>query len=110
MIELDIAANAKLIPQVLRPRGTVVVYGTGATESAAPVFFLLRNAITLTCIVVYDRSAAERAAALTGIERALTAGTLITNIGATFPLAESVAAHEAGEQGQTLCNVVVKIG
>ena len=110
MIELDIAVNAKLIPQVLRPHGTVVVYGTGATESAVPLFFLLRNAITLKFIFVYELDAAERAAALTGIERALTAGTLITNIGATFPLAESGAAHEAVEQGQTLGNVVVKIG
>jgi NADPH:quinone reductase len=29
IIELDIAANAKLIPAALRPRGVVVVYGTG---------------------------------------------------------------------------------
>jgi NADPH2:quinone reductase len=109
IIELDIAANAKLIPQVLRPRGTVVVYGTGATESAVPLFFLLRNAITLKFIYVYELNAAERAAALDGIERALTAGTLITNIGGIFPLADIVAAHEAVEKGQTLGNVVVKI-
>ncbi len=110
IIELDIAANAKLIPQVLRPRGTVVVYGTGATESAVPLFFLLRNAITLKFIYVYELDAAERAAALAGIDRALAAGTLLTNIGATFPLAEIVAAHEAVEQGNALGNVVVKIG
>ena len=109
MIELDIAANANLIPQVLRPRGTVVVYGRGATESAVPLYFLLRNAITLKFIFVYELDAAERAAALTGIERALTAGTLITNIGATFPLTQSIAAHEAVEQVRTLGNVVVNI-
>ena len=109
IIELDIAANARLIPQVLRPRGTVVVYGTGAMEAEVPLFFLLRNAITLKFIYVYELDAAERAAALAGIEHALTAGTLITNIGASFPLAETVAAHEAVEGGKTLGNVVVKI-
>jgi len=109
IIELDIAANAKLIPQVLRPRGSVVVYGTGATESAVPLFFLLRNAITLNFIYVYELDAAERTAALVGIERALTAGTLMTNIGATFPLTDTVAAHEAVEHGKVLGNVVVKI-
>ena len=36
IIELDIAANAGLLPQVLRPRGTVVVYGTGAMEADLP--------------------------------------------------------------------------
>ena len=109
IVELDIAANAKLVPQVLRPRGTVVVYGTGAMESALPLFFLLRNAITLKFIYVYELDAAERAAALAGIERALGAGALITNIGATFALADIVAAHEAVEQGKALGNVVVKI-
>ena len=28
MIELDLAANAKLIPAVLRPKGSVIIYGT----------------------------------------------------------------------------------
>jgi NADPH2:quinone reductase len=109
IVELDIAANAKLIPQVLRPRGVVVVYGTGTMESQAPLFFFLRNAISLKFIYVYELDAAERAAALAGIERALTAGTLLTNIGATFPLGDIAAAHEAVEQGKILGNVVVKI-
>ncbi len=108
IIELDIAANAKLIPEVLRPRGTVVVYGTGAMEADVPLFFLLRNAIALKFIYVYELDAAERAAALNGIERALNAG-LITNIGGLFPLAETVAAHEAVEQNKVLGNVVVQI-
>jgi len=71
--------------------------------------FLLRNAITLQFIYVYELDAAERAAALAAIERGATAGTLITNVGATFPLAEIVAAHEAVEQGKVLGNVVVEI-
>ena len=70
VIELDLAANAKLLPRVLRPRGVVVVYGTGAAESAVPSMFLLRNAITLQFIYVYELDAAERSAALAGIARA----------------------------------------
>jgi NADPH2:quinone reductase len=110
IIELDIAANTKLIPSVLRPRGIVVVYGTGSAESAVPLMFFLRNAIALKFIYVYELDASERAAALAAITRALEAGTLITNIGATFPLADIVTAHEAVEQGHVLGNVVVKIG
>jgi NADPH2:quinone reductase len=110
VIELDVAANADIITQVLRPRGQVVVYGTGAAESEMPLMFCLRNAITLKFIYVYELDAIERAAALAGIERAIAAGTLITNVGATFPLADIVAAHEAVEHGKVLGNVVVKIG
>lgn len=109
IIEIDIAANAKLIPHVLRPRGTVVVYGTGAMGADLPLFFLLRNAIALKFIYVYELDAVERAAALTGIERALVTGKLITDIGAVLPLAETAAAHEVVEQGTVLGNVVIKI-
>ena len=109
IIELDIAANAKLIPHILRPHGKVVVYGTGATDAAVPLFFFLRNAITLQFIYVYELDAAERAAALAGIARALEAGTLITNVGITYPLTDIVAAHEAVEQNKVLGNVVVTL-
>jgi NADPH2:quinone reductase len=109
VIELDIAANASLMPQVLRPRGTIVIYGTGAPEAQVPLFFFLRNAIALKFIYVYELTAAERNAALGAISRALEAGMLINNVAASFPLAESVAAHEAVEQGKVLGNVVVTI-
>ena len=36
VIEMDLAANAKLYPAVLRPRGHVVVYGTGSAEATIP--------------------------------------------------------------------------
>jgi len=109
VVELDISANAKHMPQVLRPRGTVVVYGTGAPEAEVPLFFFLRNAIALKFIYVYELTAAERMAALNAITRALEAGTLINNVAATFPLADIAAAHEAVEQGKMLGNVVVTI-
>ncbi len=109
VIELDIAANAKLMPQVLRPRGTIVIYGTGAPEAEVPLFFFLRNAIALKFIYVYELTIAERAAALGAISRALEAGRLINNVAAAFPLAESIAAHEAVEQGKMLGNVVITI-
>ena len=60
VVELDFAANAKLAPQVLRERGTIVIYGTGAPQSEIPGMFFLRNAITLKYIYVYELNAAER--------------------------------------------------
>ena len=74
-----------------------------------PLFFFLRNAITLQFIYVYELTAAERAAALAGIEKALTSGALKTNIGKSFALADTAAAHEAVEAGNVLGNVVVTL-
>jgi NADPH2:quinone reductase len=71
--------------------------------------FFLRNAITLKYIYVYELNAAERAAALDAITRALEAGSLITLIGKTLPLTDIVAAHEAVESGKIPGNVVVNI-
>lgn len=109
VIELDFAANAKLLPDVLRPRGTVVVYGTGAAYAEVPSFFFLVNAITLKFIFVYELTREERAAALSEITRLLEADRLIHNVASTLPLEDIVAAHEAVEQGKVLGNVVVNV-
>jgi NADPH2:quinone reductase len=109
IIEVDFAANAKLAPAVLRERGTIVIYGTGAPQSGIPGMFFLRNAIALKFIYVYELNAVERAAALGAITRALAAGSLTTLFGQTFPLADVAGAHEAVEQGKILGNVVIDI-
>ena len=57
IVEVDFAANAKLAPHVLRERGTIVIYGTGAPQSEIPGMFFLRNAITLKYIYVYELNA-----------------------------------------------------
>jgi NADPH2:quinone reductase len=108
VVEVDFAANAMLAPHVLRERGAIVIYGTGAPQSEIPGMFFLRNAITLKYIYVYELNAAERTAALNAITRALETG-FTTLIGKTFPLADIVAAHEAVESGKILGNVVVNI-
>jgi NADPH2:quinone reductase len=108
VIELDFAANAKLLPDVLRPRGTVVVYGTGAPYAEVASFFFLVNAIRLRFIFVYELTPEERAAALSEITRLLEQNRLIHNVALTLPLDDIVAAHEAVERGKAMGNVVVR--
>ncbi len=109
VIELDLAANARLLPGVAHPRTTVVVYGTGAQVAEIPAQFLLTSAITLKFIFVYELTQAERAAAVAMIARMLAARQLVHNVAATFPLDDIVAAHEAVEQGRVPGNVVVAV-
>jgi NADPH2:quinone reductase len=106
VIEMDLTANAKLIPSVLRPKGTVVVYGTGP-EALLPAAFCLVNSICLQFFLVYELDSAERAHAITAVNDALKAGALINRVTQpTFPLKDAVAAHEAVERG-TIGNVIV---
>jgi NADPH2:quinone reductase len=109
VIELDFAANAKLLPGVLRPRGTVVVYGTGSPEAQIPAQWLLVNAIAIKFIFVYELTPQEREAAVGAITRMLAEKRLINNVAMTYPLDQIVAAHEAVELGRTPGNVVVSM-
>jgi len=105
-IEMDLAANAKLIPNVLRPKGSVIVYGTGP-EAVLPAAFCLVNSIRLQFFLVYELDAAERERALAAINSALKTGSLLNRIlQPTYSLADTIAAHEAVERG-TIGNVIV---
>ena len=110
VIELDIAANAKLLPGVLRPKGKVVIYGTGAAETALPAYFCLVNSISLQFFLVYELDNRERSEAVTAITTMLESNRLVHNVAATFPLERIVEAHEAVESGRMVGNVVLQIG
>jgi NADPH:quinone reductase len=109
VIEMDLAANAKVYPGILHPRSEVVIYGTGSAEASIPAQYLLVNAIALRFIYVYELNAAERASAISGITRMLENKTLINNVALTLSLNDIVAAHEAVEQGKAMGNVVITI-
>ena len=106
IIEMDLTANAKLIPGVLRPKGRVIIYGTGP-EAALPAAFCLVNSIRLQFFLVYELDAAERERAISAVDDMLKAGQLLNRVAQpTYTLADTVAAHEAVERG-ILGNVIV---
>jgi len=109
MIELDLTANAHLLPAVLRPRGIVAVYGTGP-QAQIPASFCLVNNITLKFMLVYELTSDERGRAIADITRMLEGNRLIHNVAQTFPLSDIIAAHQAVEGGKTVGNVVVQVG
>ena len=53
VIEMDLAANARLLPNVLAPNGVVAIYGSSAPEASIPFQFLLQNNIALKFFLVY---------------------------------------------------------
>ena len=110
VIEMDLAANARLLPTVLAPNGVVAVYGSGAAEASIPFQFLLQNSITLQFFLVYLMPAEMRQRATADITQMLERGELIHNVAQTFDLGDMVAAHEAVESGKAMGNIVVKLG
>jgi len=109
VIEMDLAANARLLPNVLAPNGVVAIYGSGASETSIPFQFLLQNSITLQFFLVYLMPPAERERATDDITRMLERGDLIHNVAQIFDFGDMVAAHEAVESGKAMGNIVVKL-
>ena len=109
VLEVDIAANAHLLPEIVRPKARVVIYGTGRAEGDVPLSFCLQNSIELVFFLVYELTEDERARAVAGITAALEAGWLQNRVAARFPLKDIAAAHEAVESGRVIGNVIVDI-
>src|SRR5262245_42952911 len=99
ILEVDLGAGAKYWPAILRPRGTVIVYGTSAPEHVIPAAFCLTNNIVVRFILVYEMTSAEIQNAVAAITKMLSEGRLVHNLALTFPLEEIIAAHEAVERG-----------
>ena len=108
IVDMDFAVNAKLVPDVLAPRGRVVIYGNSKPTAEVSSMFCLTNQITLQYIFVYELTDAERARTIGEITRLMEEKRLIHNVAQTFALDDVVAAHEAVEQASVLGNVVVR--
>ena len=109
IIDMDIASNAKYVPAVLKPKGSVIVYGTSNPQATIAAGFGIPNETKYQFFIVYELTRADRENAVAAITAALERGTLKHRIAKpTYPLADIVAAHEAVENG-AVGNVVVTI-
>lgn len=109
LLELDLSANAKLYPAVLRPNATVVVYGTSGVEATIPGLWLMLNSITLRSFLVYELSTADRAAGLAEAGELLEQGRLLHAIARRLPLEAAAEAHELLERGAVVGNVILDV-
>ncbi len=110
LIELELTANCKDYPNILRPHATVVVYGMSSSEAVLPTLWLMRNSITLRLFLVYDLSVADRDACLAELGALLQHNRLVHTVGRRLPLRDIAAAHELSERGEVIGNIVLDIG
>lgn len=109
VIEMDFTANAHLYPACVRPGGSIVVYGMGATEAKLQTFWFMRNRIRLSFVYIYEIDAADRAAGLKELDTLLREGSLQHTVALRLPLADIARAHDLVEAGQVLGNVILEI-
>jgi NADPH2:quinone reductase len=109
VIELDIAANAALDLDVLRPGGDLVVYGSGAPRFDLSFFPLIVKNLKLRFFIVYNLEPADRALAIETLTGLLERGALQHLVAERLPLAQIAQAHELVEQGRAVGNVVLAL-
>jgi len=109
LIEMDLSANAKTYPGVLRPGATVVVYGMSANETTLPTLWLMGNSITLRLFLVYEIAEPDRSAGIAEIGELLENGRLIHTVAQRMPLQSIAEAHDTVERGEVIGNVVLDI-
>jgi NADPH2:quinone reductase len=109
VIEVDIAANAALDMEVVRPGGMWVVYGSGARQFSLPFFPMISRNFLVRFFIVYHLTDADRHRAVTVLTDFLRRGVLKHNIATRQPLAFVAQAHAAVEGGILTGNVVLAI-
>lgn len=109
VVEVDVAANARLDTEVACANGEWVVYGSGAGDFSLPFFPLIVKNLTLRFFIVYNLDAPARQRALATLTELLATGKVLHNVAARFPLARIADAHEAVAQGRVTGNVVVSL-
>lgn len=109
IVEVDVAANAVLDLDVIRPGGDCVVYGSGKGEFTLPFFPLISKNVTMRFFIVYNLDEADRERAVASLTGFLQRGVLQHLIAQRLPLAQIVQAHELVESGRAVGNVVISL-
>ena len=108
VVEVDLAANAALLPQVVARDGICACYGSGKAEVALGFGPMILSGAAIRFFIVYELPAAARTEGVEQVNAWLAAGRLQHAIGRVLPLDRIVDAHEAVEQGAVMGNVVLR--
>lgn len=109
VIEVDLAANAGLLPRIVKQDGICVTYGSGAAEITLGFFPMILCGAAIRFFIVYELSAEARGECEAVLDKLLREGRLKHAIAATLPLAECAAAQEMVMGGAAMGNVVLTI-
>jgi NADPH2:quinone reductase len=110
VIEGDFGVNLPFLLEILRTNGVIATYASGTVpEPKIPFYRMMYLDITLRTVIVYAMPWQAKKDAIADITKMLSTNTLKHRIARTYPLAESVRAHEAIERGNQYGCVLLEI-
>jgi NADPH2:quinone reductase len=107
VVEVDLAANAALLPQVVARDGFCACYGSGKADMTLAFGPMILSGAAIRFFIVYELPDRARAQGIAQVNAWLEAGRLQHAVGRVMPLSDIVAAHEAVEAGAVIGNLVL---
>jgi NADPH2:quinone reductase len=100
VVEGDFGANLPYLPDLMATNGIIASYAsTTEPEPTLPFYKLMYKDLTLRTVLVYEMPLEAKQSAAQDITTLLRSRILKHRIAGTYPLSESVRAHEAIERG-----------
>lgn len=110
IVDVDFGGNLATSLKVVKVNGTIAAYASmGDAEPKLPFYALMTRNVTVRPVLIYTMPERAKDEAAADVVRLVEAGRLQHQIGARFPLARIVEAHEAQESGQVIGNIVVDV-
>ena len=108
IVEVDIAGNAGLVPEIVARDGLCVVYGANAPQATFSFGPMIMSGAALRFFIVYELPPEARKRGVEDLTRWLEEARLRHTVAATLPLERTAEAHEFVEQGRVIGNVIVQ--
>jgi NADPH2:quinone reductase len=111
IVDVDFGANLPASLKVLKVNGTLATYASmGEPEPRLPFYALMARNATLRLVLIYTMPERAKEEATRDIGQLVERGRLTHVVGARFPLARIVEAHQAQESGKVTGNIVIDVG
>jgi NADPH2:quinone reductase len=109
IVEVDISGNLAVDLDLIVRDGDIIPYGTASPQITVPFLPSILKNVRYRFFIVYNLNEEDRRRAVADLTAFMSAGRLIHNVAAHFPLASIAEAHEAVEQGRFAGNVVLDV-
>ncbi|MEM9522789.1 MAG: NADPH:quinone reductase [Pseudomonadota bacterium] len=110
IVEVNLGANATLLPGLIKNGGFVAAYGSDAFEGNFPMFGSVIRQMRFGFFIVFMLPPTVLNAATADLTKMLQTSQINAPIHARFPLEQIAQAHDAVDDKATIGNIVVKLG
>jgi NADPH2:quinone reductase len=110
IVDVDFGGNLAVSVKVIKVNGTISAYASaGDTEPKLPYGAIMARNVTLHPVLIYTMPERAKDDGARDVLRLVEKGRLLHNIGARFPLARVVEAHQAQESNKITGNIVLDV-